>query len=1114
MGGAASASSPTTGGGARRDARTAGRGAPRAAGSAAPSPPPQEPRSAAGSLWQCAICGQSGNCMGEDLRCQKCGSPWSCPELPGPKRYPGAAQDSATDPEAIRRQMEALRAARPTKWPEPSDFGYHSGSGAESPPPLAPVQHRGLPGDPGCPSPQRRGSSPGSSTLCTSEPPDVAFASLGPLPTPGHFPAPSSGSVSPAGSQPSEEPLLRVPQPSAPQTTAGPAQPVLQQRRRRVQGRRSMAGQQLLVAATVGSASPNPRRGSRAQAAVLQRREEQQPRGGVPGRCVSSAPPRAAPTAEVLRPRQVATAPNSARTEGSDRPQGSQAHVLRALRTSSGRLGYCNDGQGRRGSSGSSSARQFTGRSGQRRGSGGSAPPVPPPPLRGAAAGALPELADGECPRTPRRTSRTGSVSEYVSLSTAGPHGDGGTPASESQAPGEEAGETRSAASATGSSASSPPPLGFHAQDTGSCRGSPRPRATPLSGPSSVQFAELSPRGSAAPSGPQRPASRVTTPPAPQDSESPKLPPSRNPSPRPTFGTAQALAAHPPPPDPAPPPPQGGRAGSAGDPGGLRGPAGVALQRQQQQATPRRLPCNIKWDRKKVLGKGSCGAVYLGFDHNSGAQVAVKEVDFPADLASDPSAVERLQRLQREIKMLQDLEHPNIVRYLGLERRELTVCIMMEFVPGGSVLHILQKFGALSELVALRYTSQLLCGLHCIHQRNIMHRDIKGANVMVDQWGTVKLTDFGNARQLHDGHSGPKSLSGTPYWMAPEVIRQSEYGLPADVWSVGATVIEMVTAKPPWGDLEPHAALFTIGHLTRPPPVPCPEDGFSLLLADFVRKCFQKNPGDRPPVGELLQHEWITDGCGEYFSPVAEPASAPPPPPSAQPQRGGSVSPLPAPASPGASPHSAPASTPSPTHVPPPDRSGNGPGSPPASPPRPSSPGDPSGRHGTLPPFSREAGATESAAALPPVCALRAGSPTTGGHAALVASTATLPVANNDLPLPSSGLDSSEGRPPAPRRDASGSARCRSSSRRRRSSDARVGSGEESSINGFLARRAESVVSSLQPDDWNAALQSTATDSSYVMHQSPSECNSRSSSPSIDSEGAREGDSPRQCPRS
>jgi serine/threonine protein kinase len=261
------------------------------------------------------------------------------------------------------------------------------------------------------------------------------------------------------------------------------------------------------------------------------------------------------------------------------------------------------------------------------------------------------------------------------------------------------------------------------------------------------------------------------------------------------------------------------------------------------------------WKRGDVIGRGSSGTVYEGMDSRLGRLVAVKEVEFPEDLAEDEGALKRLRMVMSEVRILSGLHHPNIVQCLGVQQDDFKVYLFMELVQGGSVRSLITKYGALSEAVAARYTCQMLRGLHFLHSQGIVHRDVKGANVLVDHTGTCKLSDFGAAR-IVQADDTPKSLHGTPYWMAPEVIRQAGHGAPADVWSVGATVVEMLTAKAPFQDLAPAAAFMKIGNYTTEVPLP---PGVSVRCRTFLQRCFVRDPACRATCQELLRHPWILD---------------------------------------------------------------------------------------------------------------------------------------------------------------------------------------------------------------------------------------------------------------
>lgn len=266
----------------------------------------------------------------------------------------------------------------------------------------------------------------------------------------------------------------------------------------------------------------------------------------------------------------------------------------------------------------------------------------------------------------------------------------------------------------------------------------------------------------------------------------------------------------------------------------------------------------IRWRKGELIGAGAFGSVYMGMNLDSGELLAVKQVLIAAKNVAREKSQAHLRELEEEVKLLQNLSHPNIVRYLGTARENDALNIFLEFVPGGSIASLLGKFGSFPEPVIRMYSRQLLQGLEYLHKNGIMHRDIKGANILVDNQGRIKLADFGASKQVVElvTISGAKSMKGTPYWMAPEVIRQTGHSLPADIWSVGCTVIEMATGKAPWSQqFQEVAALFHIGMTKSHPPIP---ENLSHDTQDFLRKCLRKEPHLRPTASDLLQHPFLS----------------------------------------------------------------------------------------------------------------------------------------------------------------------------------------------------------------------------------------------------------------
>eukprot|EP01105_Mastigella_eilhardi_P023610 TRINITY_DN5996_c0_g1_i1.p1 TRINITY_DN5996_c0_g1~~TRINITY_DN5996_c0_g1_i1.p1 ORF type:complete len:1159 (-),score=231.26 TRINITY_DN5996_c0_g1_i1:59-3463(-) len=260
------------------------------------------------------------------------------------------------------------------------------------------------------------------------------------------------------------------------------------------------------------------------------------------------------------------------------------------------------------------------------------------------------------------------------------------------------------------------------------------------------------------------------------------------------------------------------------------------------------------------IGKGGFGTVYIGMDQDSGEIFAVKQIEL--DASNDERAQRLLQSYDQEIQLMKSLNHPNIVKYLGASVEGLTLNIFMEYVGGGSLSSIYSKFGPFSENMVRSYTKQLLCGLKYLHSFNILHRDIKCANVLLDTTvggrANVKLTDFGCSRKIADtlAQVQPNSVRGTPFWMAPEVILAKGHGTAADIWSLACTVVEMVTGKPPWSQQfpDPNQAMYNICQTTTPLHIP---SHLSPQLQHFLDICLQRDPSNRPDAEHLLQHAFI-----------------------------------------------------------------------------------------------------------------------------------------------------------------------------------------------------------------------------------------------------------------
>ncbi|KAJ1662274.1 Suppressor of Sensor Kinase (SLN1) [Coemansia sp. RSA 1813] len=318
----------------------------------------------------------------------------------------------------------------------------------------------------------------------------------------------------------------------------------------------------------------------------------------------------------------------------------------------------------------------------------------------------------------------------------------------------------------------------------------------------------------------------------------------------------------------------------------------------------------IRWQLGRYIGGGAFGAVYVGYNLDTGDLMAVKEIRFPARPLDRVAGIANANntnhgpgddvqgdqdnfgsKIVREMEIMSMMQHENIVTYYGIEVHREKVYLFMELCTKGSLAQLIKDQGRLDEETVQLYVTQMLRGLQYLHEAGICHRDIKSDNTLLDENMNIKLVDFGAARVLNQQSAaaatrktrvvregGKMSLAGTPMYMAPEVIAGSNGGAAGnvnggsvaarhefrpgafgaqDIWSLGCCVVEMATGHPPWAHLDNEWAIM-YHVVSGDPPLPSSSE-VSNGCMQFIKRCLNRQPADRPGAAELLRDEWLAD---------------------------------------------------------------------------------------------------------------------------------------------------------------------------------------------------------------------------------------------------------------
>jgi len=250
------------------------------------------------------------------------------------------------------------------------------------------------------------------------------------------------------------------------------------------------------------------------------------------------------------------------------------------------------------------------------------------------------------------------------------------------------------------------------------------------------------------------------------------------------------------------------------------------------------------------IGEGSAGEVFKAICSKTGQVVAIKVITLGGE--------SKLEDIRNEIMMMKLSKHPNVVDHLGTYLKDEKLWAVMEYMDGGALTEVI-SICQISEAQIACICQEILLALSAIHEGNRIHRDIKSDNVLITIAGDIKLADFGFSAQLQEASEKRNSVVGTPYWMAPELIKGLDYDTGVDIWSLGIAAIEMADGDPPYLDFPPLRALFLIA--TQGSPSLKEPEKWSPLFLDFLARCLEQDVTQRATAKELLEHPFLKKAC-------------------------------------------------------------------------------------------------------------------------------------------------------------------------------------------------------------------------------------------------------------